>query len=74
MSIDFYVVIEKDEDGFYVGEVPALKGCYAQGKNIEELMKNMREVIEMCIEEETVITNEFIGVQKVSIQNEPANA
>ena len=32
MSMDFYVVIEKDEDGFYVGEVPALKGCYAQGK------------------------------------------
>ncbi len=74
MSMDFYVVIEKDEDGFYVGEVPALKGCYAQGKNIEELMKNMREVIEMCIEEEAVVTNEFIGVQKVSIQNEPANA
>jgi len=74
MSMDFYVVIEKDEDGFYVGEVPALKGCYAQGKNIEELMKNMREVIEMCIEEEPVVTNEFIGVQKVSIQNEPANA
>ena len=59
MSMDFYVVIEKDEDGFYVGEVPALKGCYAQGKNIEELMKNMREVIEMCIEEEPVVTNEF---------------
>ncbi len=74
MSMDFYVVIEKDEDGFYVGEVPALKGCYAQGKNVEELMKNMREVIEMCIEEEAVITNEFIGVQKLSIQNEPANA
>ena len=70
MSMDFYVVIEKDEDGFYVGEVPALKGCYAQSKNIEELMKNMREVIEMCIEEEAVVTNEFIGVQKVSIQNE----
>ncbi|MDY0374950.1 MAG: type II toxin-antitoxin system HicB family antitoxin [Desulfobacterium sp.] len=29
MQKEFYVVIEKDEDGFFVGEVPALKGCYA---------------------------------------------
>ncbi len=74
MSQEFYVVIEKDEDGFYVGEVSAVRGCYAQGETIEELMRNMREVIAMCIEEEPVIPNEFIGVQKVSIENEPANA
>jgi len=73
---EFYVVIEKDEDVFFVGEVPALKGCYAQGRNIDELMRNMRDVIGMCLEDETdpVIQNEFIGVQKVSIENEPANA
>lgn len=74
MSQDFYVIIEKDEDGFFVGEVPALKGCYSQGKTIEELLQNMREIIEMCLEEEHVIQNEFIGVQKVSLDNEPANA
>lgn len=33
MAIEFYVVIEKDEDGLYVGEVPTLRGCYSQGKN-----------------------------------------
>jgi predicted RNase H-like HicB family nuclease len=56
--------------------VPALKGCYAQGRNVDELMRNMRDVIGMCLEDETdpVIQNEFIGVQKVSIENEPANA
>ncbi|WP_045214267.1 type II toxin-antitoxin system HicB family antitoxin [Desulfonatronovibrio magnus] len=48
MNQDFYVVIEKDEDGYFVGEVPALRGCYSQGKTIEELMQNMKEVIEMC--------------------------
>ncbi|MCA1793558.1 MAG: type II toxin-antitoxin system HicB family antitoxin [Desulfobacteraceae bacterium] len=76
MQKEFYVVIEKDEDGFFVGEVPALKGCYAQGRNVDELMRNMRDVIGMCLEDETdpVIQNEFIGVQKVSIENEPANA
>ena len=74
MSKDFYVVIEKDEDGFYVGEVPGLKGCYSQGKSIEELMKNMREVIELCIEDDSLSQGEFIGVQKVSIEHDPANA
>jgi predicted RNase H-like HicB family nuclease len=74
MAQDFYVIIEKDEDNYFVGEVPNLKGCYSQGRTIEELMQNMREVIKLCLEDETEIPNEFIGVQKVSIENEPANA
>ena len=41
----FTVVIEKAEDGFYVAEVPDLKGCYTQGKTMEEVMKNIKEVI-----------------------------
>ena len=48
---EFYVVIERDEDGMYVGEVPQLKACYSQGETIDELMKNIREVIELCLEE-----------------------
>ena len=63
---EFYVVIERDEDGIYIGEVPQLKACYSQGETIDELMNNIREVIEMCLEEleEDSIT-EFIGVQKL---------
>ncbi len=49
---EFYVVIEKDEDGFYVGEVPQLRGCYTQGKSLDELMENIKEVIKLCLEEE----------------------
>jgi len=48
---EFYVVIERDEDGIYIGEVPQLKACYSQGETIDELMQNIREVIEMCLEE-----------------------
>ena len=48
---EFYVVIERDEDGIYIGEVPQLRACYSQGDTIDELMLNMREVIEMCLEE-----------------------
>ena len=39
MKREFFVVVEKDEDGFYVGEVPSLRACYAQGKTIEEFIK-----------------------------------
>lgn len=65
---DFYVLIEKDEDGFYVGEVPQLKGCYTQGKTLDELMENIKEVIKLCLEEEDdVSVAEFVGIQKVSL-------
>lgn len=47
----FPVVIEKDEDNFYVVECPLLKGCYSQGKTVDEALKNIREVIELCLEE-----------------------
>lgn len=65
---EFYVVIERDEDGVYIGEVPQLRACYSQGATIDELMINMREVIEMCIEELTEETfTEFIGVQRLVV-------
>ena len=65
---NFVVVIERDENGTYVGEVPDLKGCYTQGDSVEEVMKNIREVIEMCLEEQKIITpNESIGVQKIEV-------
>lgn len=47
----FPVVVEKDEDGFYVVECPVLEGCCTQGKTLDEALKNIREVIEMCLEE-----------------------
>ncbi len=69
MKREFYVVIERDEDGVYVGEVPQLAGCYSQGKTLDELMTNIKEVIEMCLEEITdaEIWPEFVGVQKVMV-------
>ena len=46
------VLVEKDEDGFYVVECPLLKGCYTQGKTLDEALKNIHEVIELCLEEQ----------------------
>ena len=68
MSHEFYVVIEKDEDGFFVGEVPQLKACYSQGKTIDELMANMKEAIALTLEEQgDVEPVEFVGVQKLMV-------
>ncbi len=65
---EFYVVIEKDEDGFFVGEVPQLRGCYTQGKTLDELMVNIKEVIELCLEEEDDgDLPEFVGIHKIQI-------
>ncbi len=52
-KITLPVIVEKDEDGFYVVECPLLKGCYTQGETLDEALKNIREVIEMCLEEES---------------------
>ena len=47
----FPIIVEKDEDGFYVVECPLFKGCFSQGKTLDEALKNIREVIELCLEE-----------------------
>jgi predicted RNase H-like HicB family nuclease len=65
---EFYVIIERDEDGYYVGEVPQLRACYSQGRTLDELMANIREVIELCLEEEgEEALPEFVGLQKVTL-------
>jgi predicted RNase H-like HicB family nuclease len=46
----FIVLIERDEEGYYVATVPALRGCHTQAKNLDTLMKRVREVIALCLE------------------------
>lgn len=68
MSREYYVVIERDEDGVYLGEIPQLPACYSQGRTIDELLSNIKEVIGLCLEETTDDSlTEFVGVQKVTI-------
>ena len=48
----FTVVIERDEEGYYVATVPALRGCHTQAKNLDTLMKRVREVVELCVHQD----------------------
>ena len=67
MKREFNVVIEQDEDGYFVASVPALRGCHTQAKSLDVLMKRIKEAIELCIEVEEPVTNQFIGVQRVAV-------
>ena len=67
MKREFSVVIEKDEDGYFVASVPALKGCRTQAKSLDVLMKRVKEAIELCLEVEDPVITEFIGVQRVAV-------
>lgn len=72
MARIFHVIIEQDEAGGYIGKVPELKGCISQGDTLNELMKNIKEAIELCLEVEyekkysiTEDHTKFVGVQEV---------
>ncbi len=68
---NFTVIIEKDEDtGLFVGDVPDLPACHSQGKTIDELMANMREVIELCLDVQRDCLLQmptFVGVQQIEV-------
>jgi len=50
-TLDFKVVLEPDPDGGYVVYCPTLPGCYSQGDTVDEALENIREAIELCIED-----------------------
>ena len=63
------IVVEQDEDNIYIVSCPVFKGCHSYGKTIDEALKNIQEVIQMCIEEEKdkqpKIINRFIGFREL---------
>jgi predicted RNase H-like HicB family nuclease len=67
MTREFNVVIERDEDGYYVASVPELRGCHTQAKSLDVLMKRVKEAIQLCLEVEEPVSNEFIGIQRIAI-------
>ena len=66
---NYTAVVERDADTrLYVGWVPGFPGAHSQGKTLDELHKNLREVIELLLEDgETRLESEFVGVQTVQV-------
>ena len=65
----FTAVIERCPDtGLYVGYVPGFAGAHSQGESLDELQRNLREVIEMLLEDgEPHLESEFIGTQSITV-------
>lgn len=65
----FTAVVEKCSDtGLYVGFVPGFPGAHAQAATLDELNENLKEVVEMLLEEgEPALEGEFVGTQNVVV-------
>jgi predicted RNase H-like HicB family nuclease len=66
---EFNVIIERDDEGYFVASVPSLAGCHTQAKSLDVLMKRIREAIELCLEydQDAESSADFVGVQRLRI-------
>lgn len=69
MAKEFTVIIEQDEKGYFIADVPELKGCHTQAKSLDTLMERIKEAIQLCLEVQgkEYKTLHLVGVQKVMI-------
>ena len=77
-DLQFKVIIEQDENGWYVASVPELEGCYTQGKTVEQVRERIKEVIRLVLEtdktavkaklQHPISTPNFLGIEDVSSQ------
>ncbi len=68
-KIHLPILIEQDEDKVYIVSCPTFKGCHSFGNTIDEAMKNIQEVIEMCLQEQGIEnSNEFIGFRELELE------
>jgi predicted RNase H-like HicB family nuclease len=65
----YTAVIERSPDtGLYVGHIPGFPGAHSQGETVEDLMSNLREVVEMLLEDgEPEMEGEFVGTATVKV-------
>ena len=73
MTRTFTAYIEFDsETGLYVGTIPGLVGGHSQGASLDELQQNLKEVVELILEErrqrgEAVVVEPFVGIQQITV-------
>ena len=67
--MEFNVILEKDEEGWYVASVPEIQGCHTQAKTIPQVLERIKEAIEVCLEAdgENIKPMKFIGIQKIEM-------
>jgi len=69
-NTQFVVYIEQDEDGIYIGSIPSIPGCHAQGKTQEEMLSNLADVVKLCLrnlDKREIEHNRFVGIQNIDL-------
>ena len=64
------ILLEQDEDDVYIVSCPVFKGCHSYGLTIDEALSNIKEVINICIEEDKEKTSEinrFVGFREIQV-------
>jgi len=66
---EFNIIIEQDEEGYFISEVVGLPGCHTQAKTIDELIKRTKEAISLYLKvmKDEIIKEKFIGLQKIYV-------
>jgi len=68
MKKHYPIIIEQDKDGVYIVGCPLFKSCRSYGHNIDEAVENIREAIEVCIEEDAIEDQPtFIGIRDIEL-------
>ncbi|MCA1811541.1 MAG: type II toxin-antitoxin system HicB family antitoxin [Halobacteriales archaeon] len=65
--MEFLVVLEQDESGWIIADVPQLPGCHTQGKDKQEALANIREAIELYLQDEDVVPSKLFGVEYIQV-------
>lgn len=70
-TTQFTVYIEQDEDGMFVGSVPAVPSCHAEGRTQGEMLKNLADVLRLCLRnaKNSLPKSRFIGIQNLELSN-----
>lgn len=66
---EFTVIVEQDEEGWFVASVPELRGCHTQARTMDELLVMVRDAIALCLgdEDDDTPSMRFVGVHRVAV-------
>lgn len=65
--MELVVILEQDEDGEIIADVPQLPGCHTSGRTKDEAMRNIREAIDLYLEDDDVKPTRLFGVERITV-------
>jgi len=68
----FTVYIEQDEDGVFIGSIPSVPSCHAQGKTQEEMLDNLQDVLKLCLrntDQQALEKTRFVGIHNLKVRD-----